>query len=255
VHDPGTPVYVYGVLAASDQEVVAVSGVEGADVTTVEHAGLAALISRVRADALAAAKELRAHWRVLEEASLHATVVPVRFGTVMASEQALREEFLERDVQRLRELLDKLNGRVQLIVKAEYDEERLLRDVVEASPAVAALRERVRALPGDAGYYDQIRLGELVAGEVARRREADTRLALDVLEPHAVAAREEQATSRNSAFNLAFLVDRDAEESFGIAVAGLSTTLGDRIDIRFLGPLPPYSFTDADLGAGIPAWA
>jgi hypothetical protein len=248
-------VYVYGVLRGADQAAVSVGGVEKAEVRTVDHAGLAALVSSLEADALAAAREVRAHWRVLEEASKSATVLPVRFGTVMEGDGAVRESLLEPNAERLTELLNELAGRVQLNVTGDYGEERLLREVVQASPAVAALRERVQGLSETAGYYDRIRMGELVAAEVGRRRETDTALALERLEPHAVTARVEQPSTANAAFKLAFLVDSDGVDAFSEAVGRLREELGGRIVLRYVGPLPPYSFAEADLSAGAASWA
>ncbi|MFL5826108.1 MAG: GvpL/GvpF family gas vesicle protein [Thermoleophilaceae bacterium] len=240
--------YVYGVLPAAEQRPISATGVEGSRVGTVEHAGIAALTSPVHSSALAAAREVRAHWRVLEEASETATVLPVRFGTLMESEEAVRESLLEPNAERLAGLLQEVAGCVQLSVKGEYDEERLLRDVVRRSPAVAQLRERLRTLPGAAGYYDRIRLGELVAGEVARQRDEDTRLVLERLEPLAAAAAQEQPTQQNAAFNLAFLVNRDRQSAFTQGVSKLGEELAERIEMRYVGPLPPYSFAEADLG-------
>jgi hypothetical protein len=248
-------VYVYGVLAASDRGSVSVKGVAGSGVRTVEDSGLAALVSDLEGGALMAAREVRAHWRVLEEASQGATVLPIRFGTVMESEDAVRERLLERNSERLADLLRALAGRVQLSVKGAYDEARVLREVVQGTPAVAALRKRVRALPDEAGYYDRIRLGELVAAEVARRRDADARLALDRLQPLAEAARAEQPGGSDAAFHLAFLVACDSVEAFSAAVRGLAEEMGERIHIRYVGPLPPYSFAEGDLTAGSAAWA
>lgn len=248
-------VYVYGVLPGSDQGRVSVGGVEGAQVRTIEHGGLAALVSTIDADALAAARELRAHWRVLEEASERTTVLPVRFGTVMESDDAVREQLLERGAAGLTALLEELTGRVQLNLKGDYDEDALLSAVVREVPAVAALRERVQKLSDSAGYYDRIRLGELVAAEVARRRENDTALALARLEPLAVAANAEQAHSPDAAFNLAFLVDRRQVDAFSDAVGRLRAELGERVTLRYVGPLPPYSFAETDLSAGAEAWA
>jgi len=248
-------VYVYGVLPAEDRPRVEAAGVEGAEVGTVEHAGVAALVSPVRGSALVAAREVRAHWSVLGEASKRATVLPLRFGTVFGGEDAVRERLLAANVERLAGLLRDVAGCVQLTVKGEYDEERLLRDVVRDSSSVAALRERLQKVPEAAGYYDRIRLGELVAGEVARRREEDTRMALERLEPLASAAREEQPTQPNQAFNLAFLVKRDGENAFTKGVSELGEDLAGRVEIRYVGPLPPYSFADADMSAGSAAWA
>lgn len=254
-HAADARVYVYGVLSGSDQAGVSVGGVEEAPVRTVEHAGLAALVSTLEADALAAAREVRAHWRVLEEASKSATVLPVRFGTVMEGDDAVRERLLEPNAGRLTELLGELAGRVQLNVKGDYDEELLLREVVRASPAVAALRERLEGLSEAAGYYDRIRMGELVAAEVARRQEQDGALALARLEPLAVTARTEQPSSANAAFNLAFLVESREVDKFSEAVGRLREELGGRVMLRYVGPLPPYSFAETDLSSGAAAWA
>ena len=248
-------VYVYGVLSDADGADVSARGVEGAAVRTVEHAGLAALVSTLDADALAAARELRAHWRVLEEASKRATVLPVRFGTVMEGDAAVREQMLEPNAERLTALLGELAGRVQLNVKGEYDEDHVLREIVQSSPPVAALRERIRKLPEAASYYDRIRMGELVAAEIARRREEYEALALARLEPVAVMARAEPVSSQNGAFNLAFLVESAEVDQFSEAVGRLRAELGERITLRYVGPLPPYSFAENDLSMGAEAWA
>jgi Gas vesicle synthesis protein GvpL/GvpF len=253
--DTRAKVYVYGVLSGSDQAAISIGGVEGAEVRTVEHGGLAAIVSTLEADALAAARELRAHWRVLEEASKSATVLPARFGTVMDSDHAVRETLLEPDAARLTELLEALAGRVQLNVRGDYDEDRLLREVVQTSPGVAALRDRVRQLSDAAGYYNRIRLGELVAAEVARCRQQDEALALARLEPLAVTASVEQPSSPNAAFNLAFLVGDGEVDAFSEAVGRLREELGERVELRYVGPLPPYSFAENDLGTGAAAWA
>lgn len=248
-------VYVYGVTTVPKNGLPAVSGVEDAEVETVEEGRLAALVSPVAGDALTAAREVRAHWRVLEEASREATVLPVRFGTVMESADAVRERLLAPNAERLVALLEELDGKVQLSVKGEYREEALMRDVVRESPAIAQLRERLRDLPEAAGYYDRIRLGELVAAEVTRRSEADTALAEERLDPLAVDRREGPRTSTEMAFNLAYLVDRARQDEFGTAVAALGQELGDRVELRFVGPLPPYSFADAELTSGSATWA
>jgi hypothetical protein len=255
VKDAASAVYVYGILTASDADAVSVDGVSGAPVRTVVHGDLAALVSDLHTDTLSAAREVRAHWRVLEEASKVATVLPVRFGTVMEGDAAVRAGALERNEERIAALLHELAGRVQLSVKGSYDEPSLLREVVAQSRPIAALRERTRAVPEQAGYYDQIRLGEMVSSEIARRRDHDARRALDLLEPHAVAAVKDPVTGSDAAFDLAFLVERSGIDAFSRAVVALGDEVGERIAIRYVGPLPPYSFADDQLTAGSAAWA
>jgi hypothetical protein len=251
----GGTVYVYGVVAGGQGEPPRLEGVEQAAVRVIAHARIGALVSDVAGGALAAAREVRAHGQVLQAVSDHATVIPVRFGTVMEDDSAVRERLLEPNADNLATLLEALEGRVQLSVKGSYDEDRLLQEVVAASPSVRALRERLRGVPPAAAYYDRIRLGEMVAGEVTHRREQDAQLALSRLQPLALAAHAESPGRPDAAFDLAFLVERDGTEAFGRAVAQLGEELGDRVRIRFVGPLPPYSFTESALTAEAPAWA
>jgi Gas vesicle synthesis protein GvpL/GvpF len=247
-------VYVYGIAPAEERTDVEAPGVGAshAGVWRVVHRDVAALVSDVDAGPLAAARELRAHWRVLEEAISRTTVLPVRFGTVMESEEALVERFLAPRHDHLAAQLAELGGKVQLTVKASYEEERLLRGVVESSPAVAQLRERVRGRPEAATYYERIKLGELVAGEMEQARERDTALVLERLEPLAVAARAEAASTPDGAVNTAFLVERSRVDEFSRAVAALESEVGERMKLRYVGPLPPYSFTEEEAAA---AWA
>ena len=66
-------VYVYGVVPASERASVPDAGVAGAQVRTVEHGDLAAIVSDLEDDSLVAAREVRAHWRVVEAAAAAAT--------------------------------------------------------------------------------------------------------------------------------------------------------------------------------------
>jgi hypothetical protein len=257
VRDTARALYVYGVVGASEVPDLDLTGVgkERTSLRAIPHDGVAALVSEAGTEPLSAARDLRAHWRVLEEIAKRTTVLPVRFGTVMASEESLRQDFLVPEAERLAVLLEKLSGKVQLSVKAFYQEERLLRDVVSSSPAVARLRERLQGLPEAAGYYDRIRLGELVAAEIERRREHDTAVVLDRLEPLAVAARREGPGTTDTAVNAAFLVERSRIDDFSGAVARLADELGDRMRMRYVGPLPPYSFAEPDATSGSGTWA
>jgi hypothetical protein len=246
---PGA-VYVYGVVTAADAASLPATGVEGSPVRAIRDGELAALVSDVAGGALAAAREVRAHWRVLEAVSAGTTVLPVRFGTVMEHDEAVREQLLAGNGERLGTLLRELEGRVQVVVKATYAEDELLRGVVNSTPKVAALRKRLSSLPESAGYYERIRLGELVAAEVERRRAQDAALALARLEPLAVASRAEGLGAPDAAFNYAFLVDRARLDEFSAAVTELIAEFGERIVARYVGPLAAYSFADAELAAG-----
>jgi hypothetical protein len=246
-------VYVYGVCSAGALPALP-RGVDGIPVQLFDHGSLRALISRLDEPLSATPGAVRAHWRVLSDVIGEAMVLPLRFGTVVEGEE-VAGRLLEQNEADLTRLLDELDGVVQVAVKGQYRGQAALHELVRASPEVRALRERLRRSRGGGSAAEQIRLGELVVSELLRLRQADTRVALDVLQPQSVSFVEEPAAGDEAAFNLAFLIERDRALVFGRAVGRLRRRLQDRIDIRYLGPLPPFSFVDLDLGVGAPSWA
>jgi hypothetical protein len=242
--------YVYGVVPRAEGNALTVTGVDGSDVEMVEHEQFAALTSRIQTESLRAPRELRRHWRVLQQACEATTVIPVRFGTVLDNERAVREDLLDANAEHLGELLAQLDGCVQMTVKGAYVEERVLADAVKSSPALSRLAVRVRQTPEAASYYDRIRLGEGIAQAVALQREQDAERAFAILEPAAVTGRAEDAPGQLDAFNLAFLVKRDRQDDFSDRVRDLSAEFEGRIEVRYVGPLPPYSFAEGTLVAG-----
>jgi hypothetical protein len=246
-------VYVYGVSAAHPLRDPP-AGVDGMPVEFVDHGSLRALVTRLDEPLTATPGTVRAHWRVLRDVIAQAMVLPLRFGTVVQDEE-LAGRLLERNEAQLTRVLDDLDGVVQVAVKGQYRAQTALDELVRSSPQVRALRDRLRRSQGGGSLAQQIQLGELVVSELVRARNADTRLALDVLEPHSVSYAEELATGDDAAFNLAFLVERDRDSAFGRAVARLRDRVQNRVEIRYLGPLPPFSFVDLDLGLGASSWA
>lgn len=236
-------VHVYGVVPATGEP-----GIAAERARLIAHRDVAALVSDVE---VRAAHALRTYWRVLEEAAERTTVLPVRFGTAMADDRAVVDEFLEPSHDELVAGLAEMAGKAQLTVKGFYEQDALLAGVVARSPAVARLREHVQALPEAAAYYKRIELGQLVAAEVERARERDGRTVFERLEPLALAARAEPLSTPDAAVHAAFLVERDRIDEFGAAVGALERELAGRLRLRLLGPLPPFSFTDA----GAAAWA
>jgi Gas vesicle synthesis protein GvpL/GvpF len=243
-------VHVYGVVRAkADLELLE----EG--VRLIAHRDLAALVSDLDRHDLKAVRVLRMHWRVLEAVSTSTTVLPVRFGTVMAGDRAVVEDFLEPSHDEIVAALADLTGKVQLTVKGVYEEDALMAGIVQGSPAIARLREQVRGVPDAAAYYKRIELGQRVAAEVERARERDAHQVLERLQPLALEARLEPPSTPDGAVNAAFLVEADRVHEFSEAVSTLSRELAGRIRLRYVGPLPPYSFA-GDVATSRPsAWA
>jgi len=131
-------------------------------------------------------------------------VLPLRFGTVLASEDAVAKDLLAARHDEFTAALDRLEGRTEFQVKGRY--------VTDAVPGEGQLEEDTRALR-------QATEGQCVASVA--------------LEPA-----HEQA-----AVHVAFLVAADQEPGLERAVEDLAREWAGRIDVELLGPMAAYNFT------------
>src|SRR5437762_631798 len=172
--------YVYGVVRAADGSPPKGRGINGEPVALVTLEGLAALTSDVLDEVLEAGRdELLTHSRVLERALEGGVVLPMRFGVVMPNEESVREELLAAHRDELETQLDEMDGKVEINIKAIYDEQIVLRELLAENQEVAELRAEIEGKPEEATYYERIRLGEVVAQGLTTKRAEDEREIVD----------------------------------------------------------------------------
>ncbi len=246
----GQALYVYGVLPASAQGGSAAcgTGVGGGAVRLLNADDLAVLVS----DAAAAPvqrtrRNMLAHTAVLEQAMPHATVLPLRFGTVAPDEAALRA-CIANNRGAFRAALRDIDGRVELGVKASWKPGHVFTHVVDRDPGLRQLRDRLRSRPAGETYYDRIELGRRVEAALAQLRVAEAAAIMAELEPIADREAELKPHDDDMIFNRAFLVRRAAEADFDAAVGRIADRCADRIEFRYVGPVPPFNFVSLQAG-------
>ena len=244
------PVYVYGVVSADSGLSIREPGVADQSVELVAHDGVAAVVSAFPADdPRVRRRDPVAHLQTLERIFERTTVAPCPFGTVMSSPADVEDQFLSPRRDELRSLLARLEGHAQMNVKAEYDEEAVLRDLVAADPEVSAARERVKAM-GAAAYYESIRLGELVSARLSARRAYDAERISARLSALAAATVEEPVNeSELLVFKASFLVGQARFAEFDRALDELAGGESGRLRFEAIGPLPPTAFASLERGA------
>src|SRR5438270_6277573 len=201
--------YVYGIVG-SGTEAPRAAGIADAPLELIAAGGAAALVSELPGtEPRLGREEILTHSRVLEEAMSAGTVLPMRFGMVMQGAEVVRERLLDAHAPELMHQLEQLAGKLECNVRVVYDEEALMRDVVQRDTAIARLRDSLRGKPDDATYYERIRLGELVAEAVDRLRQLDAGEIIDALAPLAVDLAIADPAHERVVVSASFLVERD----------------------------------------------
>jgi hypothetical protein len=251
--DRAEPRYVYGVVAAAAAEGWPQPqglGDPPGKVRALVEGSLAALVSPLAPEFTPGRRaDLETHERVLGEAVARTTVVPMRFGVVMDGDEGVRDTLLRRHADELQELLRRLDGHVQMTLKAFYAEDVLIREVVAEQPEIARAEARLRGRSEAETRPARIAIGEMVAAGVARRREADERALLARVRPSVTDVAVEEPANERIALHAQLLVHRDRRQALDDVVRELAAEQADRLALRYVGPIAPYSFADLALEA------
>jgi hypothetical protein len=260
--------YVYGVVAAGPALADAVRGGEPIEaeheVVVIAEGAIAAIASHVSLDDFDEANfsertgdlswlidKTRRHEDVLERALAATTVVPFRFGTIYRDEAALRR-FLVEDEERLARLLARLEGRVELGVKAFVDRTRLDRALVNRSPNLATREEELASVSEGRGYLLRRQQERVLATEVAEFEAACATESHELIAAHAEDARvnppqrsELSGRAEPMILNGAYLVR--ARDRLDGALDELRRRYGPYgVEYELTGPWPAYNFVDEE---------
>ncbi|MFF4559432.1 GvpL/GvpF family gas vesicle protein [Streptomyces sp. NPDC001435] len=235
--------YVYGIIRAAHsplpQDMDGI-GDPPRPVRILRQSELTAIVSDAPEELRPKRRDLLAHQRVLDEAGADGVVLPMRFGhaspgddTVTAVLAGRAEHFLER--------LRALDGKTEYNLKANHNEEAVLRLVMEDNDEIRSLAEANRQA-GGGSHEQKVQLWELVAAALQAREATDAEMLHQALEPMAEAV-SVGLQSTGWLANLSFLVDRGSAEEFLAAIDELRGQHA-QLELRVNGPLPPYSFVD-----------
>jgi hypothetical protein len=263
--------YLYGVVAAGEAPAELGAGVSvdpAHDVELVAEGPLAGVASRVSlqefdegmlperlGDATWLEQKIRAHEQVLERVLRDASVVPCRFCTVYRSEAELRRFLAERR-EALMTALDRVQGQVEVGVKAFVDLDRFAVGQATRNEDIRELEERVAAAEGGRAYLERRRLEQLVAAELERLRsvaggEIHSRLLVAAEDGLPLPPQPAEISGRDGEmlFNGAYLVTAD-QSPFEQALTSVARDYRDAgIDFELTGPWPPYNFVPVELKA------
>ena len=240
--------YIYGIVPG---DVLLSAEIEGVgdppgQVGLVRSDGLAALVSHVNPDRpLGSPQDLTAHKEVLDATAAAAPVLPVRFGAVVGSDDAVIQELLGPYGDEFTAVLSELEGRVQFVVKGRYVERAILDEVLSENPQAQRLRQQIQGQDADATRELRLQLGELINDAVEQKRQRDTRALGDAMADNCVASAVRGPTHERDAAHVAFLVDESQELRMDRATADLARQWQGRVELRVLGPMAAYDFVAA----------
>jgi hypothetical protein len=241
--------YVYGILPGDVELNSEMRGIGDPphNVRLVHSADLAALVSEVNLSApLGSPEDLQMHMEILDSSATGAPVLPLRFGAVVMSEDAVIEELLEPHHDEFTAALEELEGSAEYVVKGRYVESAILAEILSEDPAAAELADQIRGTDADATRDQRIRLGEVINDSVAAKRAEDTRTFIDAVKDLCKATSIREPSHELDAVYVAVLIPESRVAGLERAVADLAEDQWKgRVELRILGPMAAYDFAGA----------
>ena len=251
--------YLYCIIRCGEERVFADAvpiGRWGGQVYTVPVNGLALVISNSPEREYESTRvNLLDHARVLEQVMEEFTILPVRFGTVSrptlgAADESLSslqgvQKVLRKRRQEFDQLLAEMEGKVELGLKALWrDDKAIFEEILAENPTLLKRRNALARKPAAAVRVEGLHLGEMVKEALDQKRAAEATRLLAPLRQIASRTIEHQVVVDRMIASAAFLVDRGRQEEFDQAVNRLDGELGERVTLKYVGPVPPYNFVN-----------
>jgi hypothetical protein len=245
------PVYVYGLLRDRDALGPVADlgeGVAGNAVAVLPAGPLTALISPIAPGQVAQTRRnMIAHTSVLERAIARTDILPVRFGTV-APDSAALVTCVAANAAGFLKALGEIGGHVELGIKASWRDGVVFSEIVAADAELCRLRDRLRSRPSSETYYERVELGRRVEAALIGRRARETAEIIAELSPLAEKEAELRTLDEDMILNRAFLVRRENEAAFDERIQAVAERCADRVNFRYVGPVPPYNFVSLQVG-------
>lgn len=185
-------------------------------------------------------RQLALHQKVIETVMREHSVLPARFGTLLPGGRDVRRAMHCGSCQ-LAPALERLDGLVQYEVAATWQLGPVL-DEISSEGEIAALRDAAAGMPPADSLGLRVKIGQMVKASLDRRREELESQLTSLLAEHAVDRQANALMGDEMVMNVAFLVDRSARERFLSGLHRVDSRFDGKLNLRCIGPLPPYSF-------------
>ncbi len=241
--------YIYCIIKAPESFKIQLDGINGEKVHLVVSGGLAVVASDSPViDHPLTRENTTTHLKVIEEIMrMHSPVLPISFGTVTESSDAVKKRLLiPRRDEFLRALKD-VDGKIELNLKAIWlDKDKIFQRVILENPELQRIQKR---FSGKMVTRDvAIEVGRLIANELEKRKENMEGEILSMLKGIFVEYKKMPLLGDQMIFNLAFLIPENKQKGFDSLVKNLDDKYGaEKIYFKYIGPTPPFNFVKLEM--------
>lgn len=242
-----TGCYLYAVIDNADHKEFGPFGIDGRQVYALGDGRLAAVVSDLPNEKIRPERRrLAAHHEVLKRLMAEHTVLPMSFGLLSDSPEAIRR-ILSAHRTALAGELRRLAGKVEMGLHVVWDVPSFFEYFVNTHEELARLRDQVFRGGREPIHEDKLELGRLFDRTLMNERAAQTAKVITILQPCCHDIKENKPKNEKEVMNLACLIDREGQKEFEKRIFEAARFFDNNYAFDFNGPWPPHNFVEVTL--------
>ena len=239
--------YLFAIVYAADAQLCTCPGMDEKEVSTITEGRLTAVVSGVSgAKIRPERRNLARHQEVLKQLLAHTTPLPMTFG-ILGDDEAAIHKILRRNQRIFLEQLQHVAGKVEMGLRVKLDGPNIFEYFVNTNSELRSARDRLLGGNRQPTQEDKIELGRMFDRLLSEKRESRTEQVQQILSRACCEVRINKYRNEHEVMNLACLVEREAQESFGKAVFQAAQMFDNNFAFDYNGPWAPHNFVGARL--------
>lgn len=193
------------------------------------------------------AKNLVSHQTIIEKIMETHTIIPMKFGTFLKEDPEVIE-MLDRSENLFVELLDAMDGKIELDVVAYWDDlNAIIKEIGETNKEIQDFKREIAKNTSEDMFQASLQLGTMVKTALDEKRQSLQDEIIDRLKSLPLEHQKHDLMEDKMVLNCAFLISKESEDSFDTVLHELDERHEGAINFRCVGPLPPYSFATCEV--------
>ncbi|MCG8424069.1 MAG: GvpL/GvpF family gas vesicle protein [Proteobacteria bacterium] len=234
-------------IPRADEATFGDMGIDGARVGTITEGPLSAVVSETGLKRIKPKRRhVTAHQRVLQKLMEERAVLPVSFGVVADSAEAIRG-LLFRHQDELCGELERVGDKVEMTLRVNWDVPNVFEYLVHRHSELREMRDRLWGAGNQPTRAEMIEVGKAFESLLEEDRERSLAVVKQVLTERGVTIERNGIQDEREVMNLSCLVPQAQHEEFEEAVVAAASHFDQHYSFDYSGPWPPYSFVHLDL--------
>jgi hypothetical protein len=238
--------YIYGIVPGHTGDNAEKLKAEGLDL--ISHKDIQAVVkdSEIE-DSFNMTKEETAKMLVLHQQTLEKimtagySIVPMKLGTFAADDNEI-ENILAKGYSFLKNITDEAADKIEIDIIALWSDFAATLKEISEEKEISEFKQKLMADPTKITVEDQKQIGVMVGTALGRKKKEYGDKIHKALSAVSIKAEPHDVMNDQMLLNIAFLINKNETAQFDDMVDKTNAEFEDKLNFKYVGPLPCYSF-------------